>query len=86
MEDSTEIRLRALMRGEHVDDGVEINDARLERVLHKAHLQGGILDLLSLFARWGWVVSEGGARGLRHARPARREKQTEAPRSDSKTH
>jgi hypothetical protein len=83
MEDPIESRLRALMRGDQADVGVEVDDARLERVLHKAHLQGGIFDLLSLFARWGWVVSEGGARGLRHARPARREKQAEAPCSDS---
>ena len=39
MEDPIESRLRALMRGSQADDGVEVDDARLERVLHKAHLQ-----------------------------------------------
>ena len=82
MEDPIESRLRLLMRGSQADDGVEVDDARLERVLHKAHLQGGLLDVISLFARWGWVVSEGGARGLRHTRPVNREDQAKASRSN----
>ncbi|TVP89082.1 MAG: hypothetical protein EA348_09055 [Pseudomonadaceae bacterium] len=71
MSDPLEQRLKALMQqaGEQNDAH---EDERLDRVLHQAHLRGGLLDLLTLFARWGWVVSEGGARGVRHARPVRR--------------
>lgn len=83
MEDPIESRLRELMRGDQADDVAGVDDARLERVLHKAHLQGGLFDLISLFARWGWVLSEGGARGLRHARPTRREAGTDTTRSDT---
>ncbi|WP_339842677.1 hypothetical protein [uncultured Halopseudomonas sp.] len=72
MEDPIEQRLRALMQGDQADDSENVDDARMERVLHKIHLRGGALDLVRLFANWGWVISEGGARGLRHARPTRR--------------
>ncbi|MFN3581549.1 MAG: hypothetical protein ACK4VV_13875 [Pseudomonas sp.] len=71
MEDPIESRLRELMRGES-EPLVDIDEQRLERVLHKAHLHAGVFDLINLFARWGWVLSEGGARGLRHARPESR--------------
>lgn len=80
MEDPVEQRLRELMQGNPGDDPTENDDARMERLLHKVHLRGGILDLIGLFARWGWVVSEGGARGLRHARPTSRDS---ASRTDS---
>lgn len=80
MEDPVEQRLRELMRGNAADDAAENDDARMERLLHKVHVRGGILDLIGLFARWGWVMSEGGARGLRHARPTRRDS---VSRSDS---
>lgn len=73
MEDPIEQRLRELMRGEQAEGADQVDDARMERVLHRVHLRGGIFDLIGLFARWGWVVSEGGARGLRHARPTRRD-------------
>ena len=73
MEDPIEQRLRDLMRGDQGADSAQVDDARMERVLHRVHVRGGIFDLVGLFARWGWVVSEGGARGLRHARPTRRD-------------
>ena len=81
MEDPIEQRLRELMRGEQgVSDPVE--DQRLERVLHRAHIHGGIFDLINPFSRWGWVLSEGGARGLRHARPVSRRTAT-TPSADA---
>lgn len=72
MEDPIEQRLRELMQGDQGEDSESVDDARMERVLHKAHVRGGVFDLLGLFANWGWVISEGGSRGLRHARPVRR--------------
>ena len=72
MEDPIEQRLRELMRGDQTADSEQVEDERIERVLHRVHIRGGIADLAGLFARWGWVVSEGTARGLRHARPTRR--------------
>ena len=33
---------------------------------------GGIFDLLGLFTRWGWVLTEGVGKGLRHGKPVRR--------------
>ncbi len=81
MEDPIEKRLRDLMRGDQTDELASAEDARLERVMHKVHMQGGVFDLISLFARWGWVLSEGGSRGVRHARPARRHAAPES-RSD----
>ncbi|SDU02684.1 hypothetical protein [Halopseudomonas salegens] len=71
MSDPLEQRLKALMQQAGEENDAH-EDERLDRVLHQAHLRGGIFDLLNLFARWGWVVSEGGARGLRHARPVSR--------------
>lgn len=71
MSDPLEQRLKVLMQ-QAGEDSESHEDERLDRVLHKAHLRGGLLDVLSLFARWGWVVSEGGARGIRHARPVKR--------------
>lgn len=73
MEDPIEQRLRELMRGDQTEEALGTDDARIERVLHKVHLRGGIVDLVGLFAHWAWVVSEGGARGLRHARPTQRD-------------
>ena len=68
MSDPFEERLRDLMRdGEHVDG--EDNE-RLERVLHRAHMRGGVLDLLTLFSRWGVVLSEAGTRHTRRDRAA----------------
>lgn len=73
MEDPFERRVRELMRQASEQQSESTDDQRLERVLHKAHIHGGIFDLLNLFTRWGWVLSEGGARGLRHIKPVRRE-------------
>lgn len=73
MEDPFERRVRELMRQASEQQSENTDDQRLERVLHKAHIHGGIFDLLNLFTRWGWVLSEGGARGLRHIKPVRRE-------------
>ncbi|GGD03087.1 hypothetical protein GCM10007418_22810 [Halopseudomonas salina] len=72
MEDPIEQRLRELMQGNQAEDCESVDDARMERVLHRVHVRSGVFDLLGLFANWGWVISEGGSRGLRHARPARR--------------
>ncbi len=75
MDDPFESHLRSLMR-EESPAPVTTDDQRLKRVLHRANVHSGLFDLLSLFARWGWVISEGGARGLRHARPTRRKAPT----------
>lgn len=80
MEDPIEQRLRQLMQGNEEENCESVDDARMERVLHRVHVRSGVFDLLGLFANWGWVISEGGSRGLRHARPVRRA--TSAP-SDS---
>lgn len=79
MDDPFESHLRNLMR-EDAPAPVTTDDQRLKRVLRRANVRSGLLDLLSLFARWGWVISEGGARGLRHARPTQRK--TSASSSD----
>ena len=71
-EDPLESRLRDLLQGEASYLG-ERDDRRLDRVLHKAHVRGGVFDLVNLFARWGWVLSEGGARGARHLKPVSRD-------------
>ncbi|UAW99882.1 hypothetical protein KEM63_07940 [Halopseudomonas nanhaiensis] len=73
MSDPLEERLRSLMRdgGQDVSD----DDERLERVLHKAHVRGGALDLLTLFAHWGEVLSEAGTRSVRRSRAAGRAQQ-----------
>ncbi|MDX9688610.1 hypothetical protein [Halopseudomonas formosensis] len=71
MDDPFERHLRSLMQDSSVHPTPE-DDKRLERVLHRAHIHSGLFDLLKLFANWGWVIGEGGARGLRHARPVRR--------------
>jgi hypothetical protein len=66
--DPFEERLRNLMRdGEHT---VGEDDERLGRVLHKAHVRGGVLDLLTLFSRWGLVLSEAGTHHTRKGRTA----------------
>lgn len=75
MDDPIEARLRAMLREPETGHEQQLSSAadhRLERVLHKAHVQGGLLDLLNLFARWGWVLGEGVARGLPHRQPQRR--------------
>lgn len=74
MDDSFERHLRSLLQEEISPQSAPDDDKRLERVLHRAHIHGGLFDLLTLFANWGWVIGEGGARGLRHAKPIRREK------------
>lgn len=67
MSDPLEDRLRSLMR----ESEQEANEhERLERVLHKAHIRGGVLDLLTLFARWGAVLSEAGNRHARRSGPS----------------
>lgn len=80
MDDPFERHLRSLLQEEVSPQSAPDDDQRLERVLHRAHIHGGLFDLLTLFANWGWVISEGGARGLRHAKPVRRNKTT--PSSD----
>lgn len=72
MDDPFERHLRSLLQDDTSAPPSPEDDKRLERVLHRAHIHSGLLDLLKLFANWGWVVSEGGARGLRHAKPVRR--------------
>ncbi|WP_022962571.1 hypothetical protein [Halopseudomonas pelagia] len=71
MEDPIESRLRELMRAE-TNQSTPVEDHRLDRVLHKAHMHAGVFDLINLFARWGWVLSEGGSRALKHSRPVSR--------------
>ena len=73
MDDPFERHLRSLMQEDASRQSPSEDDKRLERVLHRAHIHSGLFDLLRLFANWGWVISEGGARGLRHARSVRRE-------------
>ncbi|MFA5678195.1 MAG: hypothetical protein WC953_07260 [Pseudomonas sp.] len=72
MDDPFERHLRSLLQEEASSQSSPADDKRLERVLHRAHIHGGLFDLLKLFTNWGWVISEGGARGMRHARPVRR--------------
>lgn len=72
MDDPFEHQLRKLMRDAEQQRPVSSDNERLERVLHKAHIDGGIFDLLSLFARWGWVLTEGLSKGIEHRRPVRR--------------
>lgn len=74
MDDPFEHHLRSLLQEDASAQSSPGDDKRLERVLHRAHIHGGLFDLLKLFANWGWVISEGGARGLRHAKTVRREK------------
>ena len=76
MEDPFEHHLRSLLQKDASAQPSTLEDKRLERVLHRAHIHGGLFDLLKLFANWGWVISEGGARGLRHAKPVRRGNKT----------
>src|SRR5690554_8201316 len=61
MDDPFERHLRSLMQDSSVHPTPE-DDKRLERVLHRAHIHSGLFDLLKLFANWGWVIGEGGAR------------------------
>lgn len=72
MDDPFEHHLRSLLQKDASAQPSPAENKRLERVLHRAHIHGGLFDLLKLFANWGWVISEGGARGLRHAKPVRR--------------
>lgn len=72
MDDPFERHLRSLLQEGAPAQPSPEDDKRLERVLHRAHIHGGLFDLLKLFANWGWVISEGGARGLRHAKTVRR--------------
>lgn len=74
MDDPFEQHLRSLMQKDTSEQPAGDDDKRLERVLHRAHVRTGLFDLLSLFARWGWVISEGGSRGLRQAGNIRRER------------
>ncbi|MGY8810889.1 MAG: CrfX protein [Pseudomonadales bacterium] len=71
-EDPLESRLRNLMQDPSESAEVDRDVRRLDRVLHKAHIRGGAFDLIDLFTRWGWVLSEGGARGARHIKPVSR--------------
>lgn len=80
MDDPFESHLRSLMQEDSATPATA-DDERLKRVLHRANVRSGLFDLLSLFARWAWVIGEGGARGLRHARPVKR-KSTDNPSSD----
>lgn len=59
MEDPFEHHLRSLMQNSSPSTSSFEDDRRLERVLHRAHIHGGLFDLLKLFANWGWVISEG---------------------------
>lgn len=72
MDDPFEHQLRNLMRDAEGQRPVSADNERLERVLHKAHIHGGVFDLLSLFTRWGWVITEGTTKAMRHRRPVRR--------------
>ena len=87
MEDPIESRLRELMR-EQSDQSTPVEEHRLDRVLHKAHMHAGFFDLINLFARWGWVLSDGGSRALKHPRPvsrrAPRASQSVSPESTEK--
>ena len=76
MDDPFESQLRQLMREDASGRPPSADDKRLERVLHRAHIHSGLFDLLRLFASWGWVIGEGGGRGLRQAAAARRERRT----------
>lgn len=80
MDDPFENHLRSLMQ-EDWPAPTKADEQRLKRVLHRANVRVGLFDLLSLFARWAWVIGEGGARGLRHARPVQR-KPNATPSSD----
>lgn len=71
-EDPLESRLRSLLQDPAPSSGADREDRRLDQVLHKAHIRGGAFDLINLFTRWGWVLSEGGARGARHLKPVKR--------------
>lgn len=72
MDDPFELQLRNLMRDAEQQRPASADSERLERVLHKAHIRGGIFDLLNLFTRWGWVITEGVSKGIEHGRPVRR--------------
>ncbi|MEH6566724.1 MAG: CrfX protein [Halopseudomonas sp.] len=70
-EDPLESRLRSLLQ-DSAESETDREGQRLDRVLHKAHIRSGVFDLINLFTRWGWVLSEGGARGARHLKPVSR--------------
>ena len=78
-DDSLESQLRAMMRDEGAGDAERSDDQRLDRVLHRAHIHGAVFDLLGLVARWGWVLTEGGARGVCNLKPSRRQADNSTP-------
>ncbi|MEL0167123.1 MAG: hypothetical protein VW877_03255 [Pseudomonadaceae bacterium] len=78
-DDSLESQLRAMLRDDVASDASRSDDQRLDRVLHRAHIHGAVFDLLGLVARWGWVLSEGGSRGMRNLKPSRRSNTTSTP-------
>lgn len=71
-EDPLESRLRSLLQDQALTSAAEREDRRLDQVLHKAHIRGGVFDLINLFTRWGWVLSEGSTRGAPHLKPVKR--------------
>ncbi len=71
MDDPFENQLRDMLREADRARPESIDAERLERVLHKAHIHGGVFDLMNMFARWGWVLSEAGAGARRKPRNAR---------------
>ena len=81
-EDPLESRLRHLLQDDGEYQGADREDRRLDQVLHKAHIRGGVFDLITLFTRWGWVLSEGGARGARHLNPVKRSVTAVQPEND----
>src|SRR5690606_9273790 len=71
MDDPFERHLRSLMQDSSAHPTLD-DDKRPERVFDRAHIRSGLVDVIQPFANWGWVLGEGGARGLRHGRPVRR--------------
>ncbi|WP_304638678.1 hypothetical protein [Pseudomonas sp.] len=69
MDDPFENQLREMLREADRQRPDSVDAERLERVLHKAHIHGGLFDLLNMFARWGWVLSEAGTGLKRKTRP-----------------
>ncbi|HDZ55451.1 MAG TPA: hypothetical protein ENI17_08875 [Pseudomonas xinjiangensis] len=65
MDNPFESRLRSLMHeaDEQRPDGADAQ--RLDRVLHKAHIRSGALDVVTLFTHWAYVLSECSPKGKR---------------------
>ena len=78
-DDSLESQLRAMLRDDNGTDAKRTDGQRLDRVLHRAHIYGAVFDLLGLVTRWGWVLTEGGSRGMRNLKPSRRSNNTSNP-------